>query len=62
MGPDEMKSRGGWVINSDVPNDHYVRHMHSRGALALSTSESGVQMHGVDEIKRMLPPVSKGTD
>jgi hypothetical protein len=62
MGPEEMKSRGGWVINSDVPNNHYIRHMHSRGALALSTSGSGVQMHGVEEIKRMLPPVSKGTD
>lgn len=62
MGADEMKLRGGWAANSDVPNNHYVRHMHSRGALALSTSGSGVQMHGVDEIKRMLPPTRLDVD
>ena len=49
-------------MNTDVQNNHYVRQMQSRGALALSTSGSGVQMHGVDEIERMLPQVSKGTD
>lgn len=62
MGPEEMKSRGGWVTNSSVPDNHYVRHMHSRGALALPTSTSGVQMHGMNEIKRMVPPGSKNTD
>lgn len=62
MDASEMKSRGGWVATSSVPDTHYVRHMHSRGALALSTSGSGVQMHGVSEITRMLPPNSKSTD
>ena len=55
MGADEMKSRGGWVQHSNVPENHYVRQMHTRGALALSTSGSGVQMHSVKEISRMLP-------
>lgn len=58
----EMNSRGGWVMTSNVPDTHYVRHMHSRGALAMSTSESGVQMHGIDEITRMLPPCSRSTN
>lgn len=62
MTASEMKTRGGWVSTSRVPDNHYVRHMHSRGALALSASESGVQMHGVGEITRMLPPGSKGTN
>ena len=47
MGADEMKARGGWVKGSGIPESHYVRHMHSRGALALSVSESGEQLHGV---------------
>lgn len=46
MGAAEMKARGGWVQKSSVPENHYVRHMHSRGALALATSESGEQLHG----------------
>ena len=62
MNATEMKSRGGWVLTSNVPDNHYVRHMHSRGALALSTSGSGVQMHGVGEIARMLPPSSESTN
>jgi hypothetical protein len=62
MDATEMKSRGGWVSTSNVPDNHYVRHMHSRGALALSTSGSGVQMHGVDEIARMLPPGSESSN
>ena len=41
MNATEMKSRGGWVLTSNVPDNHYVRHMHSRGALALSISGSG---------------------
>ena len=60
MGSDEMKSRGGWVKDSTVPDSHYVRRMHNRGALALATSESGVQMHGVEEVTRMLPSASYG--
>ena len=55
MGAEEMKTRGGWVPQSNVPENHYVRQMHSRGALAFSTSGSGAQMHGVKEIGRMLP-------
>jgi hypothetical protein len=62
MDSNEMKTRGGWVMASNVPDNHYVRHMHSRGALAMSTSGSGVQMHGVGEIARMLPPSSGSTD
>ena len=60
MGADEMKARGGWVKSSGVPESHYIRRMHSRGALALPISESGTQFHGIDEIVRMLPPESKG--
>ena len=41
MGANEMKARGGWVKGFGVPESHYVRRMHSRGALALSVSESG---------------------
>ena len=62
MGADEMKARGGWVKSSGVPESHYIRRMHSRGALALSVSESGEQLHGIDEIMRMLPPDSKGNN
>ena len=62
MGSDEMKSRGGWVKNSTVPDSHYVRRMHNRGALALATSDSGVQMHGVEEVTRMVPSASNGGD
>jgi hypothetical protein len=62
MNASEMKSRGGWVARFRVPDNHYVRHMHSRGALALSSSGSGVQMHGVSEITRMLPASSKSTN
>ena len=58
MDMNEMKVRGGWVKDSDVPNKYYVRNMNSKGALALSTSSSGVQKHGVNEIKRMLPEES----
>jgi hypothetical protein len=58
MGSDEMKSRGGWVKDSTVPDNHYVRRMHNRGALALAASSSGDQMHGVEEIARMLPSAS----
>ena len=43
MGADEMKARGGWVKRSGVPESHYIRRMHSRGALALPISESGTQ-------------------
>ena len=57
-----MKARGGWVKGFGVPESHYVRRMHSRGALALSVSESGEQLHGIDEIMRMLPPDSKGNN
>lgn len=59
MGADEMKARGRWVKSSEVPDNHYVRRMHSRGALALSVSESGEQLHGIEEIRRMLPPDSE---
>ena len=62
MGADEIEARGGWVKGSGVPESHYVRRMHSRGALALSVSESGEQLHGIDEIMRMLPPDSKGNN
>lgn len=62
MGVDEMKARGGWVKISGVPESHYIRHIHSRGALALPVSESGTQLHGIDEIRRMLPPDSKGSN
>jgi hypothetical protein len=62
MDATEMKSRNGWVSMSNVPDNHYVRHMQSRGALALSTSGSGVQMHGVGVIARMLPPGSESSN
>lgn len=55
MGVEEMKVRGGWVKDSDVPERFYVRNMNSRGALALSCSASGTQRHGLNEIQRMLP-------
>ena len=55
MDMNQMKVRGGWVKDSDVPDKYYVRNMNSTGALALSTSSSGVQKHGVKEIRRMLP-------
>lgn len=62
MGAEEMRERGGWVQSSEVPDNHYVRRMHSRGALALPVSESGEQLHGVEEIMRMLPPDSTGSN
>lgn len=55
MDVQEMKVRGGWVKDSDVPERFYVRNMNSRGALALSSSKSGTQRHGIKEIQRMLP-------
>ena len=42
-------------MNSQVPNKHYIKNMHNRGAFAISTSISGDQMHGVNEIQRKLP-------
>jgi hypothetical protein len=55
MGIEEMKVRGGWVKDSDVPERFYVRNMNSRGALALSCLATGTQRHGLKEIQRMLP-------
>ena len=46
---------GGWAVNSRVPQKHYIKRMHNKGAFAISTSISGIQMHGVNEIQRMLP-------
>ena len=52
---EDLNIRGGWAVNSQVPEKHYIKRMHNRGAFAITTSESGEQMHGVDEIQRMLP-------
>ena len=61
MDMNQMKVRGGWVKDSDVPDKYYVRNMNSTGALALSTSSSGVQKHGIKEIRRMLPEEATST-
>lgn len=58
MSSSDVNQRGGWAKGSTVPEEHYVRDMHSRGALALSTSACGSQRHGIDEIRRMLPALS----
>lgn len=55
MSKEEIHSRGGWAENSQVPDKHYVKRMHNRGAFALPTSTSGCQLHGLKELKRMLP-------
>ena len=55
MDMEDMKVRGGWVKDSDVPVKYYIRSMNSKGALAMSSSSSGIQRHGVSEIQRMLP-------
>ena len=57
----QMKVRGGWVKDSDVPDKYYVRNMNSTGALAFSTSSSGVQKYGIKEIRRMLPEEATST-
>jgi hypothetical protein len=54
----EVNKRGGWAEGSTIPDKHYVRKMHSKGAFALSHSASGDQMHGIDEIRRILPATS----
>ena len=51
----EIHARGGWAANSKVPEKHYIRRMHNRGAFAIPASASGRQMHGLGEIQRMLP-------
>ena len=51
----DLHIRGGWAVNSRVPEKHYIKRMHNKGAFAISTSISGIQMHGVNEIQRMLP-------
>jgi hypothetical protein len=55
MNIQDMKVRGGWVKDSDIPEKYYVRNMNSIGALALSSSSCGVQHHGIKEIERMIP-------
>jgi hypothetical protein len=59
MSSRDVNKRGGWAEGSTVPEKHYVRKMHSRGAFALSVSESGNQRHGIEEVRRMLPAISK---
>jgi hypothetical protein len=58
MSSSEVNKRGGWTEGSVIPDKHYVRNMHSRGAFALSVSASGDQMHGIVEVRRMLPALS----
>lgn len=58
MSSSDVNKRGGWAEGSTVPDKHYVRDMHSRGALALSVSASGSQKHGIEELRRMLPAIS----
>ena len=55
MSSNDMKVRGGWVKDSDVPEKYYVRNTNSKGALALCTSTSGAQKHGLKEVQRILP-------
>lgn len=55
MDMNDMKVRGGWVKDSDVPMKYYISSMNSKGALAVSSSSSGIQKHGISEIQRMLP-------
>jgi integrase len=43
MSSSEVNKRCGWAEGSTVPDKHYVRNMHSRGAFALSVSDSGNQ-------------------
>ena len=47
----DMKVRGGWVKDSDVPKKYCISRMNSKGALAVPSSSSGVQ----SEIQRTLP-------
>jgi hypothetical protein len=54
----DMNERGGWAAGSTVLGRHYARDMHSKGAFALSVSATGVQNHGLSEIRRMLPACS----
>jgi hypothetical protein len=61
MSSSDVNMRGGWAEGSIIPDKHYVRKMHSQGAFALSLSASGDQMHGIDEIRRMLPAVSNSS-
>ena len=49
MSSNDMKVRGGWVKESDVPEKYSVRNMNSKGALALRTLTSGTQKHGLKE-------------
>jgi hypothetical protein len=58
MSSSDVNKRGGWAEGSTIPDKHYVRKMHSKGAFALSHSASGDQMHGIDKIRRMLPATS----
>lgn len=51
----DVNRRGGWVEGSNVPGQHYIRQMQTRGAFALPRSASGEQNHGIQEINRMLP-------
>jgi hypothetical protein len=51
----DLNQRGGWAKGSTVPARHYARDMHSKGAFALAVSTSGLQNHGINEIRRMLP-------